>query len=98
MRQVANFSVTIHRQRFTFLAVTDLNLAGYPSVTNDIENVLASLLEAGLLVTGRLVIYRDSQGIWDQVVIDDACRFVDFRSLNARSASEAISIVVERGQ
>jgi hypothetical protein len=96
--RTANFSVTIHRQRFTFLAVTDLNLAGYPSVTNDIENVLTELVAAGLLVTGRLVIYRDSLGIWDQVLIDDACRFANFRSLNARSAAEAISIVVERGQ
>ena len=38
----------------------------------------------------RHVIYRDSQGIRDQVVIDVACRFVDFRKLNARDTREVI--------
>jgi hypothetical protein len=38
----------------------------------------------------RHVIYRDSQGIRHQVVIDVACRFVDFRKLNARDTREVI--------
>ena len=94
--RVARFAAKIYRRRLTFLALTDLNEAGYPSVTNDVENVLAALVAAGLLVSGRLVIYCDSQGVWDQVLIDGACRFVDFRSLNARSDIEAMQIVMER--
>jgi hypothetical protein len=87
----ANFSVTLHRQRFTFVAITDLDEPGFPSVTNDIENVLAALVEAGLLVAGRLVIYQDSEGIWDQVVIDANCIFVRFNSLNADSVNAAMA-------
>jgi hypothetical protein len=94
MSATANFSVQIYRERFTFLAITDLDEPGYPSVTNDIENVLAALLDAGLLVTGRLVIYRDSMGVWDQVIIDDRCQFKHFKSLNARTASDAIARVI----
>jgi hypothetical protein len=30
------------------------------------------------------VIYRDSEHIWDQVVIDDACRFVRFAPLKEK--------------
>ena len=94
----ANFTVTLYRQRFTFVAIADLDLDGYPSVTNDIENVLASLVDAGVLVAGRLVIYRDSMDIWDQVVIDGECRFLRFHSLNARTASDAMVRVINGGK
>ncbi|MBB5442957.1 MULTISPECIES: hypothetical protein [unclassified Paraburkholderia] len=66
---------------FNLIAITDLDKEGHKSVTNDIEAVLADLAEAGQLVPDhsyQRVIYRDSKGRWDQVVIDEACQFVRF--------------------
>lgn len=66
---------------YNIVAITDLNLAGARSVTNDIEGVLATLVSAGRLVKGhpyQRVIYRDSDGQWDRVIIDDDCQFVRF--------------------
>ncbi|MBB5496877.1 hypothetical protein [Paraburkholderia sp. MM5384-R2] len=72
------------------VAVADLNQPGHRSVTNDIENVIADLVRVGALLSGDRVIYRDSDGVWDQVIIDDACRFERFESIGASSAVEAV--------
>jgi hypothetical protein len=74
-------------QAYNIVALTDLNVPGAKSVTNDIENVLASLVAAGRLTPGhpyQRVIYRDSDGHWDRVDIDEQCRFVRFAPI-ARS-------------
>ena len=44
----------------------DLNLGGM-SVTNDAENVYAAMQEQ---YPRRRVIYRDSNGIWDEIVLN----------------------------
>jgi hypothetical protein len=79
----------------SFVCVTDLDLDGARSVTNDIENVIADLVTMERLFPGDRLIYRDSEGTWDEVVLDDACRFVDFRRLATRRRSLAIAYVLE---
>jgi hypothetical protein len=74
-------------QTYNIVAITDLGLEGAISVTNAIESVLKSLVEAGRLIPGhpyQRVIYRDSDGHWDRVDIDEQCRFVRFAPI-ARS-------------
>lgn len=61
------------------VVVIDLD-KGRRSVTNDIDNVVATLWERGITNVGTSLIYRDSTGHFDQVLFD-AWKFVDFRSL-----------------
>ena len=72
-------------QTFNLVAITDIGAhAQAMTVTNDIEHVLAKLVDGGALIPGRKmqrVIYRDSDGEWDEVVIDDACCFVCFQPI-----------------
>jgi hypothetical protein len=68
-------------KRHTFLAVTDHDDG--MSVTNDVENVLRTLCDAEELRPGMRVIYRDTEGVWDEIVIDARCEFVGFRSLGS---------------
>lgn len=79
----SNFSVCIDGGVFV---VIDLN-NGATSVTNDIENVVAFL---GARIDGRPMVYRDSEGHWDGVIIKDG-KFHDFRLIGARSQSGAVS-------
>jgi hypothetical protein len=59
------------------------------SVANDAEAVIAELIEDGLDLEGRRVIYRDSLGMWDEIKVRDQ-RFDGFTILNARTLSEAM--------
>ena len=79
-------------ESITFHCLTDEDIGR--SVTNDIENVLSELFDSEQLKPGHYVIYRDTRGVWDQVVIDSACRFVAFRSLDAPSSREAVDKVL----
>lgn len=49
----------------------------HPTITNDAENVVAELLRSGALEPGRRLIYRDSSGQIDELVIEDG-QFVSF--------------------
>lgn len=69
--------------------VTDLDDGGR-SVTNDIEQVCAELATRGALSPGHRLVYRDSEGIWDEVMLDSACAFVDFLPLRATTLREVI--------
>lgn len=60
------------------------------SVTNDAENVIADLAAEGLL-QGRAVLYRDTDGRWDELGHDGA-RFTGFRPLGASSRDQAIEM------
>lgn len=57
------------------------------SVTNGIEHVISELRAAGVDLT-LPVIYRDSMGVWDEVLIDNGY-FRDFRSLGHRDKQKA---------
>lgn len=83
-------------EQLRFVCITDLDEGGM-SVTNDVERVLASLVSTNELRAGDIVIYRDSEGTWDQIVTDHECRFLDFRLLNARTPHAAMIQFLKKG-
>jgi hypothetical protein len=90
------YSVERHQAGSTwFVCLTDADAVA-PSITNNAENVLTELVEMDLLHPGERVIYRDTDGIWDEVVIDERCTFVAFAPLRTTSRDAAISIAVSR--
>jgi hypothetical protein len=79
---------------YRFMCITDLDEGGM-SVTNDIENVLAVLVAEGALTPGMRVIYRDSEDLWDEVIIDEHCKFVTFRALREGVRDAAMMKVID---
>jgi hypothetical protein len=76
------------RSTFTFSAVDGFVLIEDRnkgmSVTNDAENVIAHI--AGQVdLTGKRVLYRDSEGRWDELLVQDG-RFAGFRLVGARGS------------
>lgn len=65
------------------------------SVTNDADNVIDDLVKAGIDVSGMPVIYRDTEGYWDQLLVSES-RFVDFASIHERERIAAIRKVKAR--
>jgi hypothetical protein len=60
------------------------------SVTNDAENVIADLARRGFDLARFRVIYRDTRGIWDQLLVDRTGHFAGFSNLNERDLSGAL--------
>jgi hypothetical protein len=60
-----------------------------PSVTNDAEHVIEDLSRAQVL-TGRRVLYRDTDGRWDELLVRDGV-FVGFIAIGAASPAGAIA-------
>lgn len=58
------------------------------SVTNDVNNVVADLVHAGVWQRGMPVIYRDTRGVWDQIVVKDG-HFHSFAPINERDKDAA---------
>lgn len=82
----------------TVIEIVDHNL-GSMSVTNDIENVLLEISE-GLDDDNQLsenaVIYRDSMGLWDEIILDQVGNFRSFAALprgRCRSELQAEAVV-----
>ena len=69
-------------------AISDHN--GGKSVTNDAENVIADLAPDFDLSRYR-VIYKDTRGIWDQMLVDRTGRFAGFSSINERDLPAALA-------
>lgn len=65
------------------------------SVTNDAENVISDLLKSGLNLDAMPVIYRDTAGTWDQLVVEND-RFSGFRTINKESKEAAKQMALER--
>ncbi len=63
------------------------------TVTNDAENVLREIAARGDMCSK--VLYRDSTGTWDEMVVDSAMHFLDFRSLQERQLEIALRRVRE---
>ena len=57
------------------LVIRDLDVG--KSVTNDAENVVEDLVAAGMLQDGRRLLYYDTMGQLDELIIKDG-RFADF--------------------
>ena len=85
----AFFDIELHDQP-ALAVLRDRSATGGPSITNAAEDVVVAV---ALLVPDlhrRRVIYQDSDGVWDELVIDSAGRFVDFRLIRARTLQGAI--------
>jgi hypothetical protein len=80
------YSHTVHRH---VIAIIDHN--GGRSVTNDVENVIDDLTRQGFDLSRYRVIYRDTRGIWDQLLIDRTGHFAGFSSINERDLSAALA-------
>jgi hypothetical protein len=61
------------------------------SVTNDADNVIADLVSRGFDLWRYHVIYRDTRGIWDQILVDRTGCFAGFSSINERDLPSAIA-------
>lgn len=57
---------------------------------NDADNVIADLA-ANFDLSKYLVIYRDTRGIYDQLLVDSTGHFAGFSSLNARGLPAALA-------
>lgn len=75
------------------LVITDLDLSGHKSVTNDVQNVLKKIKAKGDLCSK--VIYQDSSRYWDEIIVDSAMQFMGFRSLNEKDLGAALQRVRE---
>ena len=74
------------------LRIVDLNLGGM-SVTNAIEDVLADIeVSTNSPIRGR-IIYRDSEGIWDEVIGWPGQ--IGFMPIGAKSQNEALKRILE---
>lgn len=73
------------------LAIEDLD-AGNLSVTNDAEGVIARLAASGGLGERRLI-YRDTDGVWDELQHDAKGRFAGFGAIRARTLGDALQWV-----
>jgi hypothetical protein len=82
----ANYSYEIHGNVIAIIDPDD----GGKSVTNDAENVIADFAANGFDLSKYRVIYRDTRGIWDEMLVRDGA-FVDFRSINERELSDALA-------
>jgi hypothetical protein len=55
------------------------------------ENVIDDLTRQGFDLSRYRVIYRDTRGIWDQLLIDRTGHFAGFSSINERDLSAALA-------
>jgi hypothetical protein len=58
------------------------------SVTNDADAVIEDLVAAGIDLAAHLVIYRDTMGVWDQLLVSGG-KFASFKSINEREKAAA---------
>ncbi len=73
------------------IVITDLHDDNNCSrtVTNDVESVI-ELIRFGLKgFKGRRIIYKDTDHVWDEIVIKDD-QFFDFKSLNKKTLTETL--------
>jgi hypothetical protein len=82
----AVYSRTVHGN---VIAIIDHD--GPRSVTNDADNVIADLAAQGFDLSRYLVIYKNTRGIWDQLLVDRTGRFAGFSSINERDLSAALA-------
>jgi hypothetical protein len=70
------------------LAIEDLGVGR--SVTNDAQRVIQDLASQGLDLAHFRVIYRDTTGRWDELLVDKGV-FAGFAHVGATSLAEAIA-------
>jgi len=92
MRPRARFTVVTNTS--TLLAITDAN-DGAMSITNDAENVVAWLHERGWL-GNKVLIYRDTDEMWDGLLHDGKGKFINFFPLRKADMEQAITAAINR--
>jgi hypothetical protein len=88
----ANFTVDATSER-GFVLLEDLGTG--MTISNDAARVVRWLAEAGVLEGPRRVLYRDTSGVWDELLHKDG-RFVDFAPVGAHSRAEAVQTARRR--
>jgi hypothetical protein len=83
----AVYSTSIHGD---VIAIVDHNQG--KSVTNDADNVIADLA-ANFDLSKYCVIYSDTRGIWDQLLVDRTGHFAGFSCLNVRDLPAALALL-----
>ena len=78
------YSRTIHGN---VIAIVDHG--GATSIARDADNVIADLA-AEFDLSKYLVIFKDTRGIWDQILVDRTGRFAGFSSINERDLPSAL--------
>jgi hypothetical protein len=73
--------------------ITIIDHDGARSVTNDAENVINDLARDGFDLSQYHVIYKDTRGIWDQILVDRTGRFVGYSNINERDLAAALTKV-----
>jgi hypothetical protein len=76
----------IHQTAFIFM----YDLDGERSLTNDMQAVLKDLKKVYVGIYNATIIYRDSEGCFDQVIVDEGGSF-KFCTLVALSEEEAVA-------
>jgi hypothetical protein len=61
------------------------------SITNDAVNIIDDLTRQGFGLTKYRVIYKDTSGIWDEILVDRTGRFAGFSSINERDLPAALA-------
>lgn len=75
------------------ITLIDMDRGG-PSLTNAVESVIADLRYQKFDLT-KPVIYRDSRGIWDEIVLKDG-QFVGFAPIGVKNRCEALEVIARR--
>jgi hypothetical protein len=93
------YSVTVHPAQgihWPVIAIVDVDRGR--SVTNDAANIFAKLIGWGLDLDAHRVIYRDSTGTWDELLVGPHGSFGGFGPLGARTEEEALEKLRARNQ
>jgi hypothetical protein len=87
----AVFSWTVHGN---VMAIKDEFRARFPTrtVTNDADDVVADLVRQGDLLPGMRVVYCDSEGVWDELLVKDG-RFDGFAPIRAATIEAALAAI-----
>lgn len=64
------------------------------SVTNDAEAVVTQLIALGVLRPGDRLVYRDSFGLWDEIVVSDG-KVTGFTVMGAKTLERAVQLCSE---
>ncbi len=85
---------SIRRYAPELIALVDEFDEGTPSMslTNDAEAVIAELVRQNL-IGDRRVLYRDSSGVWDEILVKDG-RFAGFALIGAHSLEAAAQRII----
>jgi hypothetical protein len=81
-----------HQEIGSVVAIYDDFSGTEMSVTNDAEQVIEALRSIGIDFTGKRVIYRDTDGQWDEMRIANG-EFAGFASIGQQSLDAALKKV-----